>query len=91
MFCPSTPTNEDRLVTSGSRRMARPSACWWALIAASEVVWLATEMPWITPVSCTGKNPLGIITASATVSATLSVATARVSGWLSSTTARARP
>jgi hypothetical protein len=24
-----------------------------------EMFWAACEMPWMTPVSCTGKNPLG--------------------------------
>ena len=38
----------------------RASACWRSAIAANEIVCGASEMPWITPVSCTGKNPFGI-------------------------------
>ena len=83
--------NEDRLTTSGSDRIARASACWCADIAASEVSSAATEMPWITPVSWTGKKPLGISTASATVAATVSSATPSVSGRWRSTTSSARP
>ena len=62
MLLPSTPMNEDRLTTSGSSRIARAKSCWCDDIAASEVSSAATEMPWITPVSCTGNSPLGIIT-----------------------------
>ncbi len=91
MLAPSTPMKEERLATSGSVRIACPSACWCRDIAASEVSWAATEMPWMMPVSCTGKKPLGMMTASTTVTATVSSATSRVSGWWRSTTSSQRP
>ena len=83
--------NELRLATSGSARITRASACWWRDIAASEVSWAATEMPWMTPVSCTGKKPLGMTTARTTVVASVRTNTSRVSGWCLSTTSSARP
>ena len=56
---PSTPMNEDRLATAGSSRMTSARACWRCAMAAKEMDCGASEMPWITPVSCTGKKPLG--------------------------------
>ena len=40
--------------------MARASACWRSDIAANETDGEATEIPWISPVSWTGKKPFGI-------------------------------
>ena len=40
-------------------RITSASACWRSAIAANEIVCGASEMPRITPVSCTGKKPLG--------------------------------
>ena len=42
-------------------------------------------MPWIAPVSWTGKKPLGIATYSAMVSASVAIATSSVAPWRSST------
>ncbi len=59
-FVPSTPMNDDRLSTAGSCAMTRASACWRSAIAANEIVGGASLIPWIAPVSCTGKNPFGM-------------------------------
>ena len=57
---PSTPMNDDRLSTAGILAGSRAaSACWRSAIAANETLCGASEMPWITPVSWTGKKPLG--------------------------------
>ncbi|MNE95935.1 hypothetical protein D3C80_1940880 [compost metagenome] len=56
---PSTPMNEDRLSTAGSASSTFASACWRVAMAWKEIDCGASAMPWITPVSCTGKKPLG--------------------------------
>ena len=82
---PSTPMNEDRLSTAGSCRITAASACCRAAIAGNEIVCDASEIPWMVPVSCTGKKPFGTTTYSITVSASVATATARVAGWWPST------
>ncbi len=62
MLVPSTPMNDDRLWTSGSFRMTAAMACWRSAIASNDTVSGASEMPRMTPVSCTGKKPLGAMT-----------------------------
>ena len=57
---PSTPMNDVRLATAGSSSTTAASACCRSAIAAKEMVCGASEMPWMAPVSCTGKNPLGM-------------------------------
>ncbi len=63
LFCvvltPSTPMNEERLSTAGSFRITLASACCFSAIAGNEMFCDASEIPWITPVSCTGKKPFG--------------------------------
>ena len=59
VLVPSTPMNDDRLATSLSFRIAAASACCRCDMAANEILSGASEMPMITPVSCTGKKPLG--------------------------------
>ena len=59
VLVPSTPMNDDRLSTAGSFRITSASACWRSAIAANEMVCGASEMPWITPVSWTGKETFG--------------------------------
>ena len=59
MLTPSTPMNDDRLVDRRVLAAPAASACWRSAIAAKETFCGASEMPWITPVSCTGKNPFG--------------------------------
>jgi hypothetical protein len=71
---PSTPMNDDRLATAGSLRITWARACCRVAIAGNEIAGGASEMPWITPVSWTGKKPFGTMMESSTVSA--SVATA---------------
>ena len=58
-FVPSTPMKDDRLSTAGSCRITFASACWRSAMAANDAVCGASEMPWMTPVSCTGKKPFG--------------------------------
>ena len=82
---PSTPMNDDRSTTSRSRRIASASACCLPAIAPNEMSWAAYEMPWIRPVSCTGKKPFGISTYCTQVSPSVSRAMASVSVWCSST------
>ncbi len=48
-------------------------------------------MPVISPVSCTGKKPLGMVKASTTVSRKVPMVMARVSGWCRSTQSTPRP
>jgi hypothetical protein len=62
VLVPSTPMNEDRLYTAGSSMMTDTSFCCCRAISANETLWSASETPWISPVSWTGKNPLGITT-----------------------------
>jgi len=88
---PSTPMNDDRLSTAGSFRITAARACCRAAIAGNEIVCDASEMPWIVPVSCTGKNPFGTTTYSITVSPRVATATARVAGWWPSTQRRLVP
>ncbi len=59
---PSTPMKEVRLSTAGSFRTSAASACWRSAIVPKETDCGAWAMPWITPVSCTGKKPLGMNT-----------------------------
>ena len=54
--------NDDRLATSWSFRITRASACCKSCMARNETLCGASEIPRITPVSCTGKKPLGTIT-----------------------------
>ncbi|MCY1443929.1 hypothetical protein D9M71_603720 [compost metagenome] len=60
-------------------------------MAAKEIDCGASEMPWMTPVSCTGKKPLGTTMYSNTVSAKVPMATIKVSGWCLSTHCNLRP
>ncbi len=79
-FCPSTPMNELRLTTSGSFRITSASSCWCCAIAANDELCAATEMPWIAPVSCTGKKPFGTMTYSQIVTHSVAKAISSVSG-----------
>ena len=62
MLLPSVPMNEDRLTTSGSFRMAAASACWRSAMAVKEMDCGASDVAAISPVSWTGKKPLGTMT-----------------------------
>ena len=59
VLTPSAPMNDDRLSTAGSLRMICASSFCFSVMAANEMDCDACEMPWITPVSCTGKESLG--------------------------------
>ena len=82
---------DDRLSTAGSRRITSASACWRSAMAGNETVCGASEIPWITPVSCTGKKPLGTTKYSTTVSSSATSQTSSVAGWRSSTQSSAWP
>ena len=62
VLVPSMPMKDERLSTAGSFRITRASACCRSAIAANETVCGASEMPRMTPVSCTGKKPFGMTT-----------------------------
>ena len=57
---PSTPMKEDRLATSGSFRNRSASWRWRVAMASKLTVGPASVIAWMKPVSCTGKNPLGM-------------------------------
>ena len=48
------------LATSGSLRIASANACCRRAIALKDMSWAAVVMPWIAPVSWSGKKPFGI-------------------------------
>ena len=60
VLVPSMPMKEERLSTAGSFRITWARACCRSAMAGKEMVCGASEMPRITPVSCTGKKPLGM-------------------------------
>ncbi len=62
VLVPSTPMKEDRLSTSGSLSTASAKATCLSAMAENEIDCDASVMPWIRPVSCTGKKPLGTMT-----------------------------
>jgi len=62
VLIPSTPIKEETLSTAGSCRIAWARARWRSAIAAKETDCGASEIPWMTPVSCSGKKPFGTTT-----------------------------
>jgi hypothetical protein len=60
VLVPSAPMNDERLSTAGSARMTLASSCCFSAMAWNDGRG-ACEMPWMTPVSCTGKKPLGMM------------------------------
>ena len=56
---PSTPMKDDRLATSGSASRCLATCTCRRLIAWKETVPGACVTTWMTPLSCTGKKPLG--------------------------------
>ena len=78
VLVPSTPMKEETLSTAGSCRTMSTSFCWrWAMLAKLTVCG-ASLMPRITPVSCTGKKPLGTTMKSRTVATSVAMVTIRV-------------
>ncbi len=62
VLVPSTPMNDDRLSTAGSRRMMCASCSCSRAISGNDTACADSEIPWITPVSWIGKNPFGMTT-----------------------------
>ncbi|OIQ76288.1 hypothetical protein GALL_420300 [mine drainage metagenome] len=60
VLTPSMPTTEEMLATAGSCSSASTSASCRRCMAANEMSCGATVVAWISPVSCTGKKPLGM-------------------------------
>ena len=85
VFVPSMPMKLDRLRTAGSSRIARFSSSCRAAISSNEASCGASEIPRITPVSWTGKNPLGTTRYRCTVAASVARATINVIIWRRST------
>ena len=59
VLVPSMPMKDDRLSTAGSLQNHLGERLLPLRHAGNETVCGASEMPRITPVSCTGKKPLG--------------------------------
>ena len=59
MFVPSTPMNDETLATAGSRVTISVIRCCRSAMAANDTSSGASEMPRMTPVSCSGKKPFG--------------------------------
>ena len=79
VLVPSTPMNEDRLSTAGFSRIFAFKSCCSSTILVNEASCSASDTPWISPVSCTGKKPLGTTMKRMIVSASVATATKRVS------------
>ena len=67
VLVPSMPMNEETLSTAGSLRTTSTSCCWRSAMLVKLTVCGASLMPRMTPVSCTGKKPLGTTMKSRTV------------------------
>ena len=83
--------NDDKLATSGSFNTAAANRCWRAAIEAKETLSGASEIPMMTPVSCTGKKPLGTMMYSQIVATSVPIVTSRVTVWCRSTNCTVRP
>ena len=61
VFVPSMPMNDDRLSTAGSLQdhLGQAAAAAATMAVETKCVCGASDTPRITPVSCTGKKPLG--------------------------------
>jgi hypothetical protein len=91
MFTPSTPMKDDRLATSSSFRISRARARWRSARARNDTDSGASEMPRITPVSCTGKKPLGATMYRRIVSTSVATVTSSVAVWCRRTQASVLP
>ena len=67
--------------TAGSASSTFAIACWLSSIASNEIEGDACVMPWMMPVSCVGKKPLGMVMYSSTVSTSVATATSSVIVW----------
>jgi len=70
--------NEDSVSTAGSFRITSASSCCRVAMAENETACGASEIPRITPVSCTGKKPLGIMMYNTMVATSVATATRMV-------------
>ena len=61
VLVPSAPINDETLSTAGSARTALVISSCLSAMAFAPIAGGACEMPWMTPVSCIGKNPLGMM------------------------------
>jgi hypothetical protein len=91
VLVPSAPMNELRLWTAGSARITLVNSSCSCAMAPKEMVCGACEMPWITPVSCTGKNPLGTMIYRKIVNTRVARATNNVMVWKRRTNFSVRP
>ena len=82
---PSTPTKNATRATAGSASSTSESSFCRRAMAAKDVSCGNSAMPWMTPVSCVGKKPLGTRAYMATLSSRVPTATARVRRWWAST------
>ena len=84
------PTKDATPATAGSRRAISASWVCSTAMRGMEVLCAASVTAMITPVSCCGRNPLGITTYSTTVPTSVSTATSSVSPWCRSETISVR-
>ena len=91
VFVPSAPINDERLSTAGSSRITFASSCCFTAMAFELIVAGACDMPWMTPVSCTGKKPFGIMTYRKIVSSSVVAATNSITVWYPRTNFSVRP
>ncbi len=78
VLVPSTPMKEEMLSTAGSASTTSTSFCCNAAMAGKLTVCGASLMPRITPVSCTGKKPLGMTMNKSTVATKVEMVTSSV-------------
>ena len=78
VFVPSAPMNEEIPDTAGSASSTFAISCCRCAISVNEVEGDACVMPWMMPVSCVGKNPLGISMYKKTVRTSVATATSSV-------------
>ncbi len=90
--CPAVPAPmaETTEATAGSCCTTLFAACCNAAIWVKDVSCAASVMPMMMPVSWVGKKPLGMITYSTTVSATVAMNTISVMNWNRSATSSVR-
>ena len=87
---PSAPIDEATEATSGSETIASSAARCRVDIRWKEASAGATEKPTTRPVSCKGKNPLGIASARRAVTMSVARVIASVPGWCDRTHFRVR-
>ena len=89
-FTPSAPIDEATEATSGSDRIVSSTVRCRFVSRANEASGCATETPTMSPVSCKGKKPFGMTTASSAVRSSVPTVTSSVAGWCARTHLRLR-